>query len=148
MALEIRFHCNNLTKKFLLYLNWSIILYNSLWYNDQSKGCSNVINFCMFLLVVQESREIRIVLVDRGPYAPIFSNEPQPLRAVVPMWIRPYTTLLTLKSLDAELGAQVTFQIESGEYNAQFTAVFHSLYNFASSFSNNNSNASTLNSKM
>ena len=74
-----------------------------------------LISILLSLFVVQESREIRIVLVDRGPYAPIFSNEPQPLRAVVPMWIRPYTTLLTLKSLDDELAAQVTYQIESGE---------------------------------
>ena len=74
-----------------------------------------LISILLSLFVVQESREIRIVLVDRGPYAAIFSNEPQPLRAVVPMWIRPYTKLLTLKSLDAELGAQVTYQIESGE---------------------------------
>ena len=73
--------------------------------------------------VDQESREIRIVLVDRGPYAPIFNNEPKPLRSVVPMWIRPYTTLLTLKSLDAELGAQVTYQIESGECNPPLATV-------------------------
>ncbi len=65
-----------------------------------------------------EARSVRIVLVDRADDEPIFSNEPATprLRALVPMWVRPYTTLLTLKSVDAQLGAQVTYQIESGAW--------------------------------
>ena len=53
--------------------------------------------------------------MDRDEYDPIFSNTPYPLRALVPMWIRPYTTVMTLKSIDAEMGAQITYQIESGK---------------------------------
>ncbi len=63
---------------------------------------------------MQEDRYVKIVLINRGPYDPIFTNEPRPLKALVPMWIRPYTTIMTLKAIDAELGAKVDYMIESG----------------------------------
>ncbi len=71
-------------------------------------------NNYLFLIVEEEARHVKIVLINRGPYDPIFTNEPRPLKALVPMWIRPYTTIMTLKAIDADLGAKVDYKIESG----------------------------------
>ena len=60
------------------------------------------------------TRYVRIVLVDRDDYSRVFSNEPYPLRAVVPMWVRPYTTVMKLHALDADY-VKVEYQIESGQ---------------------------------
>ena len=49
-------------------------------------------------------------------YSPLFSNEPQPLWIVVPVWIRPGTVVMTLESIAASLyGAQVFYKIETGK---------------------------------
>ena len=46
---------------------------------------------------------------------PILSNEPRPLKARVPIWIRPYTTIYTARAkVVDQYGVEVNYKIESG----------------------------------
>ena len=59
---------------------------------------------------------VELNIVSRGLYVPIFTNEPYPIRLMVPTWIRPYEALLTLEAVDAaEFRANVRYQLETGK---------------------------------
>ena len=65
-----------------------------------------------------ESTQITVtVYVEYGLdwQSPILSNDPRPLTARVPIWIRPYTTIFTARARTAQqYGVEVLYKIESG----------------------------------
>ena len=49
--------------------------------------------------------------------SPILVNEPRPLTARVPIWVRPYTTVFTARARSAEqYGVDVVYKLEAGVY--------------------------------
>ena len=62
---------------------------------------------------------------------PILSNEPRPLMARVPIWIRPYTTIFTARArVVDQYGVQVHYQIESGELTINIVYPILSVYHW------------------
>ena len=58
---------------------------------------------------------VKVHLVTRGDYDPIFSDTPYPLWAIVPPWIRPDTVIYTVHAIDADK-ATVQYKLESGGF--------------------------------
>ena len=60
-------------------------------------------------------------VVNRGLFEPIFVTQPQPLKLLVPPWIRPYEPLITLVAIDAQdYGADVRYVLESGKCHYEY----------------------------
>ena len=58
---------------------------------------------------------VKVYLVTRGDYDPIFSDTPYPLWAIMPPWIRPDTVVYTVHAIDADK-ATVKYMLESGGF--------------------------------
>ncbi len=64
----------------------------------------------------QDIQPVFMSVVSRSPEDPIFTNQPYPVRALTPVWIRPGTSILQLQALDANAGMEIRYQLESGKH--------------------------------
>ncbi len=62
-------------------------------------------------------------MVVRGLLDPIFTNTPHPIMVMLLAWVRPYTVIAELESIDKTLGANVIYKIQSGKSAIFYTCL-------------------------
>ena len=71
----------------------------------------NNLSFCFI-----DTLPVLVKIVDRNVGDPIFKETPVPLLATVPIWSRPNSVIYTVQSVDKEMGAQIIYRLETGNY--------------------------------
>ncbi len=68
-----------------------------------------------------------LLVVERAALDPIFTNQPYPVQALAPLWIRPGTSILTLQAIDSVTGMDIVYQLQFGR---KLELRFFSFHNF------------------